>query len=117
MDAETGERVVERLTPEGWFALYGFDDAWVGDPDIAAANHVTATWERAPFRDNLMVAGYDGATRIGLFNRALTEAGPEGGLRRTLEGPGELAQVLAGRLRLGLDPHQLDAVWARIAGR
>lgn len=116
-DAVTGERVVERRTADGWFALYGFDEAWVGDADIASANYVSATWHKAPFRQNLMLAGYDGAVRHGLFNRAATQDSPAGQSRSRIDDVQDLSGILKDRLGIRLEPDAVQSVWERIADK
>ncbi len=49
------ERVVEKATADGWFALYGFDRMEPRPIDIEA-NVVAARWERVPFGSNLMLS-------------------------------------------------------------
>lgn len=115
-DAVTGERVVSAITPEGEFSLYGIDEAHVTDPDIVAASFVCSAWSGSPFPTHLMVNGYDGATRIGVFD---TVATLDDGKRREkveLTSSHALGNVLAGRLALPLEGSEVDAIWSRIAG-
>lgn len=111
-DAE--ETVVEKETPEGWFALYGFDLVPVREADLVVSNHFTATAPSMPFPGNLMVAGWSGDTRIGLFNRALTLTGATGTENAVLASRAELSDILVGTLRLPLDDATLDALWSRL---
>jgi N-hydroxyarylamine O-acetyltransferase len=113
-DPVSGERVVERRRDDGWFALYGFDEAHVGDMDILAANHVCATWAGAPFPHHLMLAGFRGAGRIGVFDRSLTLAGPEGEERRTFRDFEDFAEVVAERLGIAVEREMLGRVWERL---
>lgn len=113
-DPATGERVVEREAPGGWQPLYGFDGAHVTDGEVAAANHLCATWELSPFPENLMLAGWQGDTRIGVFNRDVTEEGPHGSTRRTLKGAEDLGAILA-RLRLRVPAGTVAELWERLA--
>ena len=61
-----------------------------------------------------MLAGYDGDSRIGLFDRALTLTGPDGQQRRTLGDADALGEVLG---RLGLDVNEATRalLWQRLA--
>ena len=113
-DPETGERVVDRRTDDGWFALYGFDEAHVGQPDIAAANQLCATWDQMPFGAHLMLSGHDGASRLGVFDLMLTEDGPAGSPRRGFTNFGEFADTVTGRLGVAVPPAALQQVWARL---
>lgn len=113
-DAATGERVLERHEPDGWAPLYSFDGAHVTEAEVEAANHVSATWDRSPFTSNLMLAGWDGPVRIGLFNRGLTEDGPAGAQRRELATADDLAALFA-RLRLRVDTDLTARLWERLA--
>lgn len=113
-DAATGEQVLERRGPDGWRALYGFDEAHVTDADVRGANQLSATWDQSPFPGNLMVAGYDREARIGLFNRALTLDGGGEQRRETLASVAGLEQVLCGRLKLPFDAATLARIWQRL---
>jgi N-hydroxyarylamine O-acetyltransferase len=114
-DAERGETVLERLGEDGWLQLYAFDRARVTDGEIASANHFCATWDQAPFGFHLVVGGYAGDLRYGLFDRQLSVAGPAGVEQRELQSAADLAGV-ADKLGLTLNPAALEAAWARIAG-
>jgi N-hydroxyarylamine O-acetyltransferase len=118
-DPVSGERVVERRRDEGWFALYGFDEAHVGDMDILAANHVCATWAGAPFPNHLMLAGYRGTGRIGVFDRSVTMAGPSGEERRAFRDFEDFVEVVLERLGIAVDGRMLERVWEKMdeAGR
>ncbi len=108
-----GEDVLERLTPDGWQKLYSFDGASVTDAEVEAANYVAATWRNSVFPWNLMAAGFDGATRIGVFNRSLTEETPDAVTRRDITDTADLGQVL-GRIGLNAGPTVLEQVWQRL---
>lgn len=108
-----GEDVLERLGPDGWGPLYSFDGAGVTDGEVDAANYVAATWTQSVFPGNLMLAGFDGDTRLGLFNRALTEDGPDGIRKSTLETEADLA-ALFDRLDLRAGPDLTGRVWSRL---
>ncbi|MCB1476041.1 MAG: arylamine N-acetyltransferase [Rhodobiaceae bacterium] len=113
-DVVSGERVLSRLEGESEFPLYGFDNAYVGDPDIEAANFLCATWSGSPFPSHLMVNGYDGDTRIGLFDAHMTLESGGTSERREVSGATELRDVLRNRLGINIDPVQVERVWARI---
>lgn len=104
------ETVVEKATPEGWFALYGFDEARVRAVDLQAANHLAATWDGAPFCAHLMAARSTADGRATLFNRRYR--GGEG--TRILTDPDDLAAVLASRFGVALEREFAAAVWERI---
>lgn len=113
-DEVTGERVLDKRVPEGWFPLYGFDDAHVGEMDIGGANYICANWDAMPFANNLMLAGFDGDTRIGIFNRAVTREGPEGTEKSEIADYGDLASLLTGELGLTLGEERLQQIWDRL---
>ena len=116
-ETETGDRVLERQKPDGaWQALYAFDLAHVADPDIAAANYLCAHWPEMPFGNHLMLAGFDGDTRIGLFDRALSRSSAAGETRSRIESRAELAALIA-RLGIPLSDAEGAAIWARLEGR
>jgi len=113
-DPATGEKVLERRSADGWVALYGFDDAWVGDMDIAGANYLCANWSEMPFPNHLMLAGFDGDIRIGVFDRALRTYSAQGDSHRDLSGAQDLATLLR-RLGLTLAPGTPDRLWAKLS--
>lgn len=108
-DAATGETVLERATPDGWFALYGFDAVPVTAPDIEAANVVCSRWALSPFPHHLMLNRVTADGRVSLFDRQVSDG--EG--QRALAGVDDLARVLATRFALPADT--APALWARLA--
>lgn len=113
-DPVSGERVVERETSEGWFAIYGVDDAWVGDMDLAAANYACATWEYFPFRNHLMINGYEGNRRIGIFDRTVTEETESRSTRSTIHDFAGFEDVVAGQIGVSIGHDILAAAWGRL---
>lgn len=95
-DRVTGETVLERLTPEGWFALYGFDLVPVTDADRIGANFLCTRLPHSPFPNHLMLNRVTAAGRSSLFDLRLTT--PEG--ERTIASEADLARVLAGEFTL-----------------
>jgi N-hydroxyarylamine O-acetyltransferase len=95
-DAATGETVLERKTPGGWFALYGFDRCPVTDADRAGANFFCAKSPESPFPNHIMLNRVTTDGRVSLFNLRLSAS--EGD--RTIESPSELAKVLSDRFGL-----------------
>lgn len=114
-DAEAGELVLERRTPEGWFPLYGFDRVPVRDADIEAANFVTARWEKAPFPANLMLSRHRSDGRISLLNMAFRVENRDGVTRSEIGSIGEMQGVLVGDFGLPVDDAMTDAIWKRLA--
>lgn len=114
-DAATGERVLDKWTDRGWFPLYGFDDAHVGEMDIGAANYICANWHEMPFPNHLMLAGFDRDTRIGLFDRAVSFETARDTRRVTMAGPDDLTELVTGRLGIAIDAANLARVWDRLA--
>jgi N-hydroxyarylamine O-acetyltransferase len=112
-DPATGESVVERQMSEGWFPLYGFDRGPVFDPDIEAANFVTARWDKSPFPTHLMVNITRPDGRASLFNTAAKIDKP-GKVEEWIIGSGsELHGVLADLFGLACDPAITAAVWKK----
>lgn len=108
-DMDTGETVLERETPDGWFGLYGFDAVPVTAPDVEAANVVCSRWTLSPFPRHLMLNRVTETGRVSLFDRHLTE---DRGARE-LTSAEDLAFVLATLFALPADP-AVD-LWNRIA--
>jgi N-hydroxyarylamine O-acetyltransferase len=115
-DPATAETVLETLMPEGWFALYGFDDAAVTAADLAAANFVCARWSMAPFAGNLMLNRLTEDGRVSLFNREGRTVRNRAVAHWTLASAEDLAQRLAKDFALPAAAPFADAVWSRIAG-
>ncbi|WP_146345897.1 arylamine N-acetyltransferase family protein [Phaeobacter marinintestinus] len=113
-DDLTGEHVLEKQSQDAWTALYAFDEAFVGPWDIAGANHLCAVWDQMPFPNNLMLAGFDGDTRIGVFGRDVTiqTAGQED--RRKIADKSDLIALIK-RLGLTFDPATVDRVWTKLS--
>ncbi|MCB1342452.1 MAG: arylamine N-acetyltransferase [Pseudooceanicola sp.] len=115
-DPVSGERVVERLNGADWVSLYGFDDAFVGETELQAANWLSANWPMTVFPNHLMLAGHDGATRIGVFDRTVTLTTAEGQTRAPLADFAAFEALVCERLRLGVDRGTLERAWERIEG-
>ena len=108
-DAATGEKVLERETPEGWFALYGFDRVPVTDADRLGANFFCAKFPGSPFPCHIMLNRVTAEGRVSLFDLHLTA--PDG--ERAIESRSDLSRVL--RERFGLNDHDLASrVWVRV---
>jgi N-hydroxyarylamine O-acetyltransferase len=86
-DEVSGERVLLRVTDGQKFPLYGFDEAYVGDPD----------------------------SRIGIFDRELTVESRTAAEKQELATRSDLEHVLCHRLRLKIDRKTLEDVWGHIS--
>ncbi|MAM60888.1 arylamine N-acetyltransferase [Maritimibacter sp. UBA3975] len=115
-DPTTGETVLERLSGTDWTSLWGYDGVPVPQIDIEAANIVTACWDKAPFRANLMAAFHGPRGRVTLFNRAFSRGLPPDLETRLLEDAGDLARVLSIDFTLDLDDGDISAIWDKIKG-
>lgn len=113
-DAEAGELVLERKTPEGWHALFGFDRVPVRDADIEAANFVCARWEKAPFPSNLMMSLHRGDGRVSLLNTALRVESRDGIVKTSLHSEEDLHAVLDSEFGLPAAAGLAPAIWRRI---
>ncbi|MBF9059054.1 hypothetical protein HKCCSP123_07640 [Rhodobacterales bacterium HKCCSP123] len=114
-DTATNERVISMVGADGNFSLYGVDEAHVTDPDIVAASFVCASWPGSPFPSHLMVNGYDGGTRIGIFDRSVTFEQDQRREKVELETAQALGDILIGRLGIALEDGVVDAIWSRVA--
>jgi N-hydroxyarylamine O-acetyltransferase len=110
-DDATGERVVERQTPDGWFSLYGWDEEAVTWADIAEANILCSTNEASPFPAHLMLNVVRNEARASLFDLRLTE----GASQRTIRSGAELHDVLAHVFRLPVGAELGAALWTRLS--
>ncbi len=113
-DHESGERVVERADGDGWFALYGFDEARVEFSDLTAANVVCSRWEGSPFPTNLMMTRLVGDERVSLFNRSLKTLAEGQVETRVVGSEAELAMVLRNAFGLQLAGEFVSRLWWRI---
>ena len=113
-DEDAGELVLERLTPEGWFSLYGFDRASVRDADIEAANFVTARWEKAPFPSNLMLSRHRSDGRVSLLNTALRIENRDGVAKRAVGSLDDLHDVMTEEFALPVDRSLTEQIWRRL---
>ena len=113
-DPISGETVVERLNGDTWVSLYGFDDAFMGETELQAANWLCANWPMTVFPNHLMLAGYDGDTRIGVFDRMVTLHGPDTQTRAPLPDFAAFATLVRDRLNLAIGDDILRPAWARI---
>jgi N-hydroxyarylamine O-acetyltransferase len=109
-DRATDEVVLEKLTPEGWFSLYGFDRAPVTQNDRLTANITCATGEASPFPNHLMTNRVTGTGRIGLFDTTLSH----GDQIERITSPSRLEAVMAGLFDLRLDEQTLARIWQRL---
>jgi len=113
-DDATGETVIDKRTEQGWFPLFGFDDAHVGEMDVGAANYICTHWDAMPFPNHLMLAGFDGDTRIGAFDRAVTREGPAGVEKSEISDFREFARLVTEELALNVDDDTLRRAWQRL---
>jgi N-hydroxyarylamine O-acetyltransferase len=116
-DAGQAETVLETLTPEGWFSLYGFDRATVTDADLAAANFLCARWDAAPFVDNLLLNRVTESGRVSLFNLVGTTVRDDLAETWHIGSSNDLARRLAKEFYLGAAAKYADAIWRRIASK
>lgn len=113
-DAGDGEYVLERATPDGWFALFGFDRVPVRDADVEAANFVCARWEKATFPSNLTLSRHRDDGRVSLLNTALRIENAEGVVRHGIDSEEELRTVLCGEFALPAAADKTSAIWHRL---
>lgn len=113
-DRRTGEMVLEGLAQGQWSQLYGFDGAWVSDGEIAAANHLCAYWEEAPFGFHAMLGAYSGDLRFGVFDRGLTVEGPAGIEQRRFVDFEDFRLVVQDRMGIRLDAEALEHAWEKL---
>jgi hypothetical protein len=62
-----------------------------------------------------MVNGYDGGTRIGIFDRSVTFEQDQRREKVELETAQALGNILIGRLGIALEDGDVDAIWSRVA--
>jgi len=113
--AQQAETVLERLGPNGWFPLYGFDGAPSRDIDVEAANFLCARWDHAPFPRNLMLNRIREDGRVSVFNRAGKTESAGGVQEWTIRDAGHLHAVLAETFGLAVGEDVAAAVWERIS--
>lgn len=115
-DPARGETVLERLDGDVWAPLYAFDRARVTDGEIASANYFCATWDQVPFGRHVVVGGYAGDRRYGLFDRQLSISGPDGTEQREIASFEDFAELVSGTLGIALDRFALAGAWQKSGG-
>lgn len=110
-DLTTDETVLERKTPDGWFALYGFDLVAVSEADQIAANFFCACYPGSPFPNHLMMNRVTPNGRVSQFNLRLTTSGGE----RDIATWQDLSAILADEFGLPKDAALTDRLWQKIS--
>ena len=113
-DVATGETVLQRLAEDKWYSLYGFERGDVPPIDIEAANHLCATWGKAPFSVNLMLHRLTPWGRIGMFNAKVTEVRDGVKSARELRDADDLACTLAKRFGLAMADEDIAVIAQKI---
>ncbi|PTW58798.1 N-hydroxyarylamine O-acetyltransferase [Breoghania corrubedonensis] len=113
-DPATGETVLQRLAEDGWYSLYGFERGDIPPIDIEAANHLCATWDKAPFSGNLMLHRLTPWGRIGVFNAKVTEVRDGVKSVRELRDAGNLDRLLRSDFGLALADEEIDAIAGKL---
>jgi len=113
---KSGEHVLERLTEEGWYPLYGFDRMEVRDADIEASNFLCAASPKMPFANSLkfyrltddgFLSFLDGRARL------IDSAGKR---EWQILDADKLAEFVRQDLGLGYDDDTLGALAERLEG-
>lgn len=115
-DGRTGEWVLERQTPEGWFALFGFDETGFTEADIEGANYLCACSPQQPFRNNLMMSIRRDGEDASLLGRRLTRQTGEAARAEELRSATELARHLRELFGIRCDDGTVTRLWARLGG-
>jgi N-hydroxyarylamine O-acetyltransferase len=113
-DSLSDELVVEKYTPDGWFALYGFDRASVRYCDLEAANVVCSSWNQSPFPFHLMMNRCTPGGRVSLFDTNLTEMQSGKSVTRIIETPAELGKIIRDDFGIEIGQAKLEAIAARL---
>jgi len=113
-DGETGERVLERQNPNGWFALFGFEGTRFAPIDVEGANYLCALWPRQPFRNSLRMSIRLPDEDVALLNRGLKRTGASGGNTTEIGSAEELAKHFVELFGLAYDDETVMQIWARL---
>ena len=113
-DAQTGEIVLQRFAEDGWSGLYGFERLKVLPVDVEAANHLCATWAKAPFSSNLMLHRLRPDGRIGVFNTKVNEMRDGVKTSREIGSVAELRDLLVDAFGLAIGEADLALIAARL---
>jgi len=116
LDRATDELVLERVEPDGWFAIYSFDHYPVVAGDIDAANFLSAVWaERSPFPHNLLLNIRTAEGRASLFNKTATAVDGMGKVNQwVIASQGEFRGVLKDMFALDLGNDEVVGLWQRL---
>lgn len=113
----SGEHVLERLTDEGWFPLYGFDRVDVRSADIEGANFLCAASPKMPFANSIK---FYRLTEDGFFSFLDGRArlvGKSENREWQIREAGELSRFLQQDLGLGYDDETIFKIARRLEGR
>ncbi|MCJ8519428.1 N-hydroxyarylamine O-acetyltransferase [Pseudorhizobium tarimense] len=113
-DEESGEWVLEWRNPDGWFALFGFNELPFTKADIEGANQLCATWGMLPFRNNLMMSIRLPSEDVALLGRNLRRVGDQGPVDTQIASADELDGHLRGLFGLRLDDTTVAQIWRRL---
>ncbi len=116
-DAGTGETVLQRLNEGQWYSLYGFERSGVEPVDVEAANHLCATWEKAPFPSNMMLHRLTENGRIGVFNTKVSEVRDGVKRVRELRDEEDLMRLLAEDFAIELEAEILSLIVEKLGLR
>lgn len=110
----SGEHVLERLTDDGWFSLYGFDRVDVRPADIEGANFLCAAAPNMPFANSIK---FYRLTEDGFFSfldgRARLISKTEN-REWQIQDPEELTRFLRQDLDLGYDDRTIRDIAHRL---
>jgi len=109
----SGEHVLERLTDDGWFPLYGFDRVEVRPADIDGANFLCAASPKMPFARSLKFYRLTDEGFFSFLDGRARYAGGGENREWQINDTDELTRFLKQDLGLGYD----DVVIRELAGR
>jgi len=111
---QSGEHVLERLTDDGWFPLYGFDRVEVRPDDIEGANFLCAASPKMPFANSIKFYRLTADGFFSFLDGRARLVGKVESREWQIRDAEELTRFLRQDLRLGYDEETIRSVAARL---
>lgn len=112
----SGEYILQRETPDGWFNIFTFNREKVLPVDVEVANYFTSTMPKSPFRNQLMCAFQTPDGLISFQKNSLVTMAPDMTIVNTMviKNADELKKTLTEKFKILLDFNIAEKIWERV---
>lgn len=112
----SGEYILQRETPDGWFNIFTFNREKVLPVDVEVANYFTSTMTKSPFRNQLMCAFQINGGLVSFQKNNLVTMAPDMTIVNTMviKNTDELKKTLAEKFKILLDSNIVEKIWERV---